>query len=174
MEKRESLNSLIFAWRCVLRHGKVVFMQWSLLLPVLLGVASVLQAGFNRQISRSHGLPSAVLLNTCVLLSVALALFFWSRTSPESLPAALRPAQRTGSPALWYVLPGLFGFCLVAGIPLAISRVGALKVFVLVIGAQLTASLLWDAWVEARPVNAVRVVGAAISCLGAVLVSLKG
>jgi bacterial/archaeal transporter family-2 protein len=149
-------------------------MQMALLLPVLLGLASVLQAGFNRQISRSYGLPTAVLLNTCVLLVVASALFFWSLGSPQSVPAALRPSQRSGSPALWYLLPGLLGFCLVAGIPLAISRIGALKAFVLLIGAQLVGSLVWDAWVEARPVNVVRVAGAVISFLGAVLVSLKG
>jgi transporter family-2 protein len=140
------------------------------LLPALLGVAAVLQGGLNRQISGHWGLAAAALFNTLVLLAAVGGLLVWSRLHPETLPAFFQLKGGLAQIRWWWVLPGLCGFALVAGIPWAISRLGAFPVFLGILGGQLVMSLAWDAFVERRPVTLVRLAGAGLAILGAWLV----
>lgn len=149
-------------------------MAWSYFLPFFLGILAVMQGGLNRQISREWGLAGATLTNNFVLLVCGLALFFTTRFSPESVPAFFRPKTGLSSFSWWYLLPGLCGFSLVTGLPFTIQRIGATRVFVGLIAAQLLTSLLWDARIENLPVTGTRVLGALLAFGGAVLVSWKG
>lgn len=134
----------------------------------------VLQGSLNRAVSRHLGLASAVLLNSLVLVTSAVVLWSVARRWPERVPEIFRagPSQSWESFGLWMLVPGFLGLTIVAGIPWAISRMGALKFFVGFIGAQIVVSLLWDLWVEGVAIGGLRVLGAALSVLGAVLVAI--
>jgi uncharacterized membrane protein YdcZ (DUF606 family) len=84
----------------------------------------------------------------------------------------LRPRGELGASGLWILLPGIFGFCLVVGLPLALAQLGAMRVFVVVVASQMAVSGVWDAWVEGIPPSPLRVLGAALALIGAVLVNL--
>jgi bacterial/archaeal transporter family-2 protein len=134
----------------------------------------VAQGGLNRRLAGQWGLPGAVLLNTVVLLGVVLTLFALMSAVPSLFPEGFggRPQLRGFSP--WYLLPGVLGFVIVLGMPVAIARLGAVQSVLLLIAAQLVASLAWDALVEGRPATLVRVVGSVLAVAGAALVVLKG
>ena len=60
------------------------------LIPVIVGVAVVLQGGFNRQVSQQWGLATTVLVNGLVFLVVALLLF-----GPRKIPDIGRTLGKT-------------------------------------------------------------------------------
>lgn len=68
----------------------------------------------------------------------------------------------------------MLGFLIILGMPLAIARLGAVQSVLLLIAAQLGASLAWDALAEGRPATLARVVGSALAFAGAALAVLKG
>src|SRR5579884_4312137 len=106
--------------------------------PALLGVASVLQAGLNKRIAASIGLGRTLLINGVVLLVMAGVLYVAVRAFPRVLPEELS-AHAGGklSPALFWLVPGVCGFFLVLGIPVAMERMGAAVVYVLLVGTQM-------------------------------------
>lgn len=147
-------------------------MSWFVLLPLYLGFVAVLQGGLNRLIGRQWGLAGAVFMNNLVFLAAGLTLFIMARASSHLLPEIFHDKGSFRNIQWWYAVPGLLGFSLVAGIPLAISRLGALKVFVGLVAAQMVASLLWDAMVEQVPLNAYRIAGAVMAAGGALIATL--
>lgn len=136
---------------------------------VLLGIVSVLQAGMNRKIGETIGIPFATVFNNTILLvaSVALAL------GVRFLLKQPQPIIRLGALPLWYLVPGLLGLVLVAGIPYAIGEFGAVRVFIPLIFSQVLGSLLWDLLLEGKPLSLPRVLGAAITCAGALLCQMQ-
>jgi transporter family-2 protein len=150
-------------------------MGWSLLLPFYIGFATVFQAGLNRFISRDWGLGSVVMFSS--MISALAALLFWLAVhwAPSSMPEIFRDRGGMFSGfSWWYWIPGVLGFSIVVGIPFAIARIGALQTFVILIGSQIVFSMVWDAMYEGKPVNTVRVIGAAMAFAAAALVNLKG
>ena len=139
--------------------------------PALLGVLSVLQMGFNKKISQAWGLPSAVLLNASVLLISATIVFFAVlKSQPE---ADLWKIHIDWAEAKWwFVLPGLMGLVLVLGGPWAVAKWGALNTFIVLVGAQLITSLLWDLKVEGLELNWQRIAGVALAWAGVFLATL--
>lgn len=152
-------------------------MRWISFVPLLCGLAVVAQGGLNRRLASQWGLVGTTIVNTVVVLGVALGLYALARTVPQYFPEGF---ASTGNVALrgislWYLLlPGLCGFLIVLGMPWAIGRMGAVQSVLLLIAAQLVASLAWDALVEGRPATLARVVGSAIAFVGAAIVVLKG
>lgn len=146
----------------------------ALFLSITLGLASVLQGGLNRQIATTWGFTAAAFFNTLVLLVSITALFIISRRYPAMLPEVLRERNSFSSFSWWYLLPGLCGLYIILGMPLVISKIGAVKLFMGFIAAQLVGSLIWDACMEGMPVNAIRIIGVALSFLAVWLVSWKG
>lgn len=130
-------------------------------IPFILGAAAILQAGLNRMVAAQSTLPVAVLVNTGVLVILAGG-FFWFHVRSGPGP------EFTSLP--WYALiPGIMGFSLVAGLPFAISRIGALQTFIVFVTGQLFFSLLWDRWVENIPITSSRIVALALTCAGVLL-----
>lgn len=148
-------------------------MVTALLISFAMGIASVLQGGMNRQVGQQWGLAAAALFNTLVFLVAATALYLFVRTYPLCVPEFLRDRGSPGRFAWWFVLPGLFGFLVVVGIPFAIKQIGALQVFLGLIGAQLIASMVWDIVVEQIPISVMRCAGAAMAWVGVLLVTWK-
>ncbi len=136
--------------------------SWVSFLPALLGVVVVLQAGLNKKISALWGISGAVLLNALVFLAIATVAYFFVPNMKGNIELK--------SFNWWYLVPGTLGCILVFGGPMAIMRWGAVHTFILIISAQLLASLVWDSQVEGMPVSTMRIAGIALAWIGAVLV----
>ena len=136
--------------------------------PVVVGLAVVLQGGFNRQVSTQWGLATTVFVNGIVFLVVSLILWGAMKLRPEMLPREFLPAASPGSVAAWRViLPGIFGVVIVTGLPWAIARMGALGAILILLVTQLAVSMVWDLVVEDVPVQPMRVIGAVLALAGA-------
>lgn len=146
----------------------------ALFLSATLGLASVLQGGLNRQIATTWGFTAAAFFNTLVLLTAITVLYIVSRRYPMLLPEVLRERQGFSNFSWWYIIPGLCGLYIILGMPLVISKIGAVKLFMGFVAAQLVGSLIWDACMEGMPVNAIRIIGVGLSFLAVWLVTWKG
>lgn len=136
--------------------------------PVLVGVAVVLQGGFNRQVSTQWGLGATVLANGIVFLFVSALVWAVVKVRPGILPREFLPPETSGTVAAWRVLlPGIFGVVIVTGLPWAIARLGALGAVLILLATQLVVSLVWDARVEGIGVSPLRVAGAGLAVAGA-------
>ncbi|TVQ93556.1 MAG: hypothetical protein EA397_04205 [Deltaproteobacteria bacterium] len=141
-------------------------MNWYLLIPLAIGAMTVLQGTLNREMSYGMGLGSAIFLNSIVVMVVGTVFYAVARFAPGWLPPIFAGAPDLSRLALWMVVPGIFGFCIIAGIPWAISEVGAARVFVVMVVAQLVVSLLWDALLGGAPVTLARGGGSALAVIG--------
>lgn len=143
-------------------------MIFTLLIPLGIGCLGVLQNTLNKKIAGSIGLPVALVINNLVLLACSLSLYFFLRwQAADSLPEIFRSKPGHVGPTI--LLPGIFGFLIIATAPWAIERVGATRVFIMVIVAQVITSLLWDYWMESASIAPSRVAGAVIAAVGAFL-----
>jgi bacterial/archaeal transporter family-2 protein len=144
------------------------------LLPVILGGAGVVQAGLNKTIAQSYGLSTASLINGVMVALCAAALFgvvyYWPGWFPDIVVF-----KKSGGESFkwWYLVPGIIGFSMVFVIPLMIFEVGALPVFLGVIAGQIMVGMIWDACLENIPVSTVRMAGAALTFIGAILAMWK-
>lgn len=146
-------------------------MVW-LLLPMALGALAVLQGGLNRHIGGAWGLSPAVVWNNVVIFVAGLAFLGWAKFKPDSMPAMMQIKDNAFTNfSWWYVLPGLFGFCLVAFIPYSMARIGAAQTFVGLVVAQMVVALVWDATTGASPVTTARLVGTALAAVGVFVAS---
>lgn len=146
-------------------------MHWYLLIPLAVGAMTVLQGTLNREMSYGMGLGAVTLLNSIVVLAVSIVFYIQVRVAPSTVPDIFPGVPDLSRLALWMVLPGIFGFCIIAGIPWAISKVGAARVFVAMVVAQLIVGLLWDYFVSGQPVSLLRGGGAALALIGVVIAS---
>jgi transporter family-2 protein len=143
------------------------------ILPFVLGTVAVFQAAFNRRIAAAWGLAPAALLNTAVLLVVGLTFLWWSSAQRNARPHFFQPGGDLGQFRLWWLLPGLFGFSLLTGLPYALAKLGALRVFVALVASQVLTSLIWDATVEKIDLTWPRLLGAGLALGSVVLNSWK-
>lgn len=139
-------------------------------LSLLLGSLGVLQNTINRKIAAGWGLPITLVVNSVVMLVVSVTVFFLMRIPAEtSLPEMLRPKTSLSGFSWLNLLPGIFGFIIISCIPIAVARIGATKIFIAIIGAQIVTSILWDFWFEGISVAPTRVLGAILAFIGALL-----
>jgi len=144
-----------------------------LFIPVSLGIASVLQNTLNRQIGYKWGLPTTILFNAFIFVFCGVVLVAMARVFPEKFSGIFSAKDEGLSFKWWYFLPGVFGYSIILGLPYAMTELGALKVFVGFVAAQVITSLLWDGFVDGIEMTAYRVLGATLSIAGVVLVSLR-
>lgn len=141
----------------------------SFALSFLIGAFGVLQNTFNRQIATSLGLPFTLIMNGITLFVGSLLLFLILRFLPATAVADLYQ-EKTISGFPWRAfLPGLLGFFIVATAPWAIEKMGATRVFIGIIVAQIVMSLLWDYFAESIPFSTSRLLGAGLALAGAIL-----
>jgi uncharacterized membrane protein YdcZ (DUF606 family) len=144
-----------------------------LVLPLVIGALGVLQNTLNRRMAPTLGLDWALLVNGVVVFVCGFVFLVGMRYVPtESLPPMYRPLAGSRSFTLTDVLPGIFGFLIIASMPWVIERMGATRVFIGVIAAQLVVSLLWDFYVEAIGVSFWRIAGGALALAGTALAML--
>jgi uncharacterized membrane protein YdcZ (DUF606 family) len=137
----------------------------AILFSLILGVLAVLQGGLNRQFSGKFSLAHAFLVNSIVLLSIAVVFWFISQKS-GSIAAEFKWQW-------WFLIPGICGAGLVLGIPWAIPQIGALQVFLCLVVSQMIASTIWDSVVENRQPDAFRICGAGLAIVGLIVANWK-
>lgn len=146
--------------------------MWFWIIPLTVGAVTVLQGTLNRQMSESMGLGAALVLNSIIVLALSGVLYAIARFRSAWLPDMFADQFQLGQLTWWMVLPGIFGFCVITGIPWAISRLGAAKVFVGIVVAQVVVSMLWDIFITGKPLTMMRVMGAVLAVAGVVLISM--
>ena len=133
-------------------------MVW--LIAFAAGLASVIQAGLNRQLGREWDLASVVFLNGMVFV-VCAGIYWWVRRTPFP----------PGSWSWWAILPGMLGFLFVLAVPYALAYLGAMSVFICLIAAQIGGGLVWDLLVEGLMPSPLKWVGAGMALMGALIMS---
>ena len=148
-------------------------------IPVILGIAVVLQGILNRKIGGTIGLSTAVFINALVFLILSAALLATSYLKPHLFPEFLRVpsvswknALEQSNTSLWlYWVPGFCGFLLVLGVPFAIHSIGPSKTFVVLVSAQIAFSVLLEIAVQSE-LNPWKLLGAGLAMAGAYLVAV--
>ena len=144
-------------------------MNWIYSVPLLLGIAAVVQGGLNSRIVDRLGISLMTVLNSATLVATSFIIYGLFKLTSEPVPEDL--ALPDGPPSIlwWYLVPGVLGYMLVAGIPWTIGHMGATKTFLILIAMQLVASVAWDHFFEDTPVNAIRILGVIVAFSGAFL-----
>lgn len=141
---------------------------WTLF-PAALGFIGVMQAGLNRRIGQALGLSYATLINASVLFTTALIVLILLQAMPHAqVPPELHPIHRfRESFRFWYLIPGICGYLMVTGVPLSIGKIGAVSVFIALVGGQMVGSAVWDLFVEGHslPWNKIAAAGLAIAAI---------
>jgi uncharacterized membrane protein YdcZ (DUF606 family) len=132
-------------------------------IPFLLGALTVVQAGLNAKAAATLGLHRVVLINAITLLFCALLsylIFGFKRATPDT------PLSLSWTFALQVIVPGVIGYSIVIGGPWSVAQWGATRTFVLFVGAQLLAGVLWDYFDTGLPPPTLKIVGVVLTWLG--------
>lgn len=152
-------------------------MAFAFLTAFIIGTFGILQAGLNRIMGHSTGFSIAVFTNNLVIFLVSILFLLACHYWPQIFPSYFSPKANLTlffrEAKWWYVFPGMMGFCFVMGLPILIGKIGAFKLFVILVAAQVTASILWDHFIEKISPSPLQILGAAFVLGGAVLVSFK-
>ena len=140
---------------------------------ICLGFIAVIQGGLNRQISSKLGLVWAILINNSVIFIAGILFYFFVKYNPDIFSTFFKEKGTFSHLSWWYIIPGLCGLCLVAGIPLAINKIGALNVFIAIVAGQMILSIIWDFYVEGIAISPIRITSAVLSLISVLLLSWK-
>ncbi|MCY4523756.1 MAG: DMT family transporter [Halobacteriovoraceae bacterium] len=133
-------------------------MNTAIFFTLFLGIISIFQAGFNRQMASHIGVVQAVFLGNFITMIIALAVFLCAKQYPHWFSEFFQ-ARSSFEFKWWYSLPGIFGFFIVLGFPFAIYKVGAVKATILLVTAQMMTSFFWDMSVEKIPLTGYKILG---------------
>lgn len=139
-----------------------------ILLSIAGGAAIAIQPALNAKLGTYIGGPIwAALMNFIVGGTVLYILLI---ATQGIYPAAARP----GATSAWMWLGGVCGALIVSASTISVPHLGVAAMVALIITAQLCTALVLDHFgmlvVEPRPVNTLRLLGAAMLIAGAVLI----
>lgn len=134
-------------------------MNWTYLIPLAVGVAGILQGGVNGKLSKDIGLAQALLIGNTFVFVITFFLIFGVYKYPDFFPSYFRINAPLSSYKWWYLLPGMFGFIIISGLPIGMIKLGGIKTTVLIIVAQMITSIIWDVTVEKLPMNTLKSLG---------------
>lgn len=143
------------------------------LFSILAGVLGVTQAGLNKIIGDSWGLSGSLFLNGVIYMVCNALLFGAVYYIPRYFSDEYLVQGNLSQFRMWWIFPGICGFLLVTGLVYSVLKIGAAQTFVLCVSAQIVFGIVWDFTVENRPVAMMRLAGAALVLVGAVLSSLS-
>ena len=148
-------------------------MNWTLLLPLLIGCFGILQGALNRQVATTVGVAQAALITNIGTVIICIGFYFLAKSFSSIFPELFQIKAPITTYKWWYILPPVFGFMIVAGIPFAIDKLGAVKVTVGLIAAQMVTSILWDILVEGINLNLMKIIGVFFAFLSVVFITLS-
>lgn len=148
-------------------------MNWTILLPIGLGVIGILQGAINRQVSTYIGVAQATLITNVVTVFLCMALYLYTKNYAETMPSIFQIKAPLTTYKWWFIFPPIFGVLIVAGMPYAIFELGAVKVTVGLIAAQMVTSVLWDIYVEDINLNLMKIAGIVFAFISVVFITLS-
>ena len=151
-------------------------MNFFVIVPLTIGLLSVLQTTLNRQMADRWGLADVMLLNVLVMLlcTLLLSLLAHQKTPPSWLPTIfVAKGEIQNQIGVMNFLPGLFGLAVILGLPYATLHLTVAHVFVVFMGTQLLASIAWDIMIQNIPMTPLKGLGALFTLIGIVLVNWK-
>lgn len=137
------------------------------LISILIGGAIVLQSGMNKAVGDRTNLIFATFWNTLVLLAITIVGLVWTAQRGTS---SFRISDWSQKFEMWTIIPGFLGFVIVAGIPLVMGKIGATRVFVLLVVSQLIFSMVWDAYAQGQIPSPKQMLGVALAMASVFLV----
>lgn len=150
-----------------------VFVALAVIMSIVAGAFGVWQAGMNKVIADSLGFTFSLFFNGCFFLIFNMMFFAYVWAKPKALPPEFTIQWALTDFRWWWIVPGFMGFTLVMCLAVAVGRIGAVQTIVISIAAQVFASVAWDAYFGDHQINKIRLVGAGITLIGAVLATLS-
>ena len=147
-------------------------MNWSMLIPLVIGCVGILQGTINRQVANHIGVAQATLISNVFTLLICIVFYFLVITTPSLVPDFFQIKAPITTFKWWFIFPPIFGFCIVAGMPFAFAKLGAVKVSVLLIAAQMVTSVVWDIYVEDIGINLMKFAGIIFALISVVFITL--
>lgn len=148
-------------------------MNLIMLLPLFIGCAGILQGTINRQVATHIGVAQASLITNAVTVLICIAFYTLVKANPSLVPDFFQVKAPLTTYKWWFIFPPIFGFCIIAGIPFAFAKLGAVKVTVLLVAAQMVTSVVWDIFVEDIGINLMKFAGILFALISVVLVTLS-
>jgi len=148
-------------------------MNANILIPIFIGCVGILQGTINRQVSSHIGVAQATLITNMATVIICALFYFFAKNFQDLLPAIFHVKAPFTTYKWWFIFPPIFGFIIVAGMPFAISKLGAVKVTVGLIGAQMITSVLWDYFVDGIGLNLLKFGGIVFAFLSVALITLS-
>lgn len=148
-------------------------MNWSMLIPLFIGCVGILQGTINRQVATHIGVAQATLITNAVTVVICIGFYLLAKSSPDLFPEFFQVKAPITTYKWWFIFPPLFGFCIIAGMPFAFAKLGAVKVTVLLVAAQMATSVVWDIYVEDIAINLMKFAGIIFALISVVLVTLS-
>ncbi len=145
-------------------------MLTAILIPFAIGMIGMLQGALNKLIAGENGLNKTAFFSNVITFAICSVVFFVAKRFPQLVPSLLQHPE-SFSFKWWYVLPGIFGFFIIIGIPWSITAFGALKVTVGLVAAQMVTSLLWDFYVENLPLTGLKILGIVFGGISTLLIT---
>jgi transporter family-2 protein len=148
-------------------------MNYSILIPLFLGMIGILQGTINRQVASHIGVAQATLITNMATVFICMGFYFFAKYNQELLPNIFHIKAPFSTYKWWFIFPPIFGFLIVAGMPFAFSKLGAVKVTVGLIAAQMITSVVWDFIVDDIRLNLLKIGGIILAFLSVILVTLS-
>lgn len=148
-------------------------MNWTLLLPLMIGCFGILQGALNRQIAATIGVTQAALITNLGTVIICVGFYFFVKSFSHLFPPFFQVKAEFSTYKWWYIFPPIFGFLIISGIPFAILKLGAVKVTVGLIAAQMITSIVWDIMVEDISLNIMKIIGIVFAFLSVTFISLS-
>jgi transporter family-2 protein len=148
-------------------------MNYSILIPLFLGMIGILQGTINRQVASHIGVAQATLITNMATVFICMGFYFFAKYNQELLPNIFQIKAPFTTYKWWFIFPPIFGFLIVAGMPFAFSKLGAVKVTVGLIAAQMITSVVWDFIVDDIRLNLLKIGGIILAFISVILVTLS-
>lgn len=147
-------------------------MSWTMIFPLMIGCLGILQGAMNRLISNYIGVTQASLITNVGSFFICICFYFFVKNYTHLFPILYHVKAPITTYKWWFIFPPLFGFLIISGIPFAISQLGAVKVTVGLIAAQMITSVLWDLFIENIGLNSMKLIGIVFAFLSVTFISL--
>ena len=144
-------------------------MSIAVVLTLLLGMVGIFQGGLNRQMAEHIGVIQAITAGSLITTTLAFTALFFLWNSPSLFPDFFHLRSSVGNFKWWYIIPGFFGFYVIVTLPFVIYKIGAVKVTILLVGAQILASIFWDLAVEKIPLTFLKTTAMILAAISVLL-----
>lgn len=148
-------------------------MNATIFLPLIIGCLGILQGAMNRLVSNHIGVSQASLITNIGSMIICIAFYYVVKANEQMFPVLYQIKAPLSTYKWWFIFPALFGFLIVAGIPFAIAKLGAVKVTVGLIAAQMVTSVVWDIFVEDISLNLLKMIGIFFAFLSVTFITLS-